>query len=176
MDDADARDRLLKAALTCQSALIAYAHALLADYAAAEDVVQNAFVVVARRHADFQEGTSMLAWCREIVRLEILSHLRKSRREPTLEDRLLHDAMDSAFVAYQGEGAGPRADYLRDCLAKLGGRARNLIRLRYEEDAKYEQMAESLEMGLEAVRKGLFRTKQQLRECVSFRMRQDPIL
>ena len=65
---------MLKAALTCQSALVAYAHALLADYAAAEDVVQNAFLVVARRYEDFEEGTSILAWCRGIVRLEILSH------------------------------------------------------------------------------------------------------
>ena len=160
--------------MTCQSALVAYAHALLADYAAAEDVVQNAFLVVARKHEDFEEGTSMLAWCRGIVRLEILSHLRKYRREPTLEDRLLHDAMDGAFETHQATEAWPRADYLRDCLARLTGRARDLIRLRYEENAKYEQIAEALNMGLEAVRKGLLRTKHQLRECVTIRMKQEP--
>ena len=176
MSDLDSRDRVLKAALTCQSALVAYAHALLADYAAAEDVVQNAFLVVARKHEEFAEGTSMLAWCRSIVRLEILSHLRKRRREPTLEDRLLQDAMDAAFVAHQSVEAGPRSDHLRDCLDRLTGRARDLIRLRYEENAKYEQIAEALKMGLEAVRKGLFRTKHQLRECVTIRMKQEPNL
>ena len=176
MSDLDSRDRVLKAALTCQPALVSYAHALLADYAAAEDVVQNAFLVVARKHENFAEGTSMLAWCRSIVRLEILSHLRKCRREPTLEDRLLQDAMDAAFVAHQSVEAGPRSDHLRDCLARLTGRARDLIRLRYEENAKYEQIAEALKMGLEAVRKGLFRTKHQLRECVTIRMEQEPNL
>ena len=157
-------------------ALVAYAHALLADYAAAEDVVQNAFLVVARRYEDFEEGTSILAWCRGIVRLEILSHLRERRREPAVEDRILQDAMDAAFVAHQSAEAGPRADHLRDCLAKLAGRARDLIRLRYEENAGYEQIAEALQMGLEAVRKGLLRTKQQLRECVTLRMKQEPNL
>ena len=49
-----------------------------------------------------------------------------------------------------------------------------MIRLRYEENAGYEQIAEALEMGLEAVRKGLLRTKQQLRECVTIRMKQEP--
>ena len=176
MSNHDSRDRVLKAALTCQSALVAYAHALLADYAEAEDVVQNAFLVVARKHEDFAEGTSMLAWCRGIVRLEILSHLRKCRREPTLEDRLLQDAMDGAFETHQATEAGPQADHLRDCLARLTGRSRDLIRLRYEENAKYEQIAEALKIGLEAVRKGLLRTKHQLRECVTIRMKQEPNL
>ena len=174
MSDLDSRDRVLKAALTCQPALVAYAHALLADYAAAEDVVQNAFLVVARKHEDFAEGTSILAWCRRIVRLEILSHLRKCRREPTLEDRILNDAMEAAFEAHQSHESVPRAEYLRDCLAGLTGRARDLIRLRYEENAKYEQIAVALQMGLEAVRKGLFRTKHQLRECITIRMKQEP--
>ena len=174
MSDLDSRDRVLKAALTCQSALVAYAHALLADYAAAEDVVQNAFLVVARKHEDFTEGTSMLAWCRGIVRLEILSHLRKRRREPAVEDRILNDAMEAAFEAHQSEEPELRADYLRGCLAKLNGRARDLIRLRYEENAGYEKIAGALKMGLEAVRKGLLRTKQQLRECVTIRMKQEP--
>ena len=173
MSNHDSRDRVLKAALTCQSALVAYAHALLADYAEAEDVVQNAFLVVARKHEDFAEGTSMLAWCRGIVRLEILSHLRKRRREPAVEDRILNDAMEAAFEAHQSAELGLRADHLHGCLAKLNCRARDLIRLRYEENAGYEQIAEALKMGLEAVRKGLLRTKQQLRECVTIRMKQE---
>ena len=173
MSDFDSRDRVLKAALTCQSALVAYAHALLADYASAEDVVQNAFLVVARKHEDFAEGSSMLAWCRGIVRLEIMSHLRKRRREPAVEDRILNDAMEAAFEAHQSNESGPRGDHLRGCLGKLNGRARDLIRLRYEENTNYEQIGVALKMGLEAVRKGLLRTKQQLRECVTVRMSQE---
>ena len=170
MSDFDSRDRVLKEALTCQSALVAYAHALLADYAAAEDVVQNAFLVVARKHEDFAEGSSMLAWCRGIVRLEIMSHRRKRRREPAMEDRILNDAMEAAFEVHQSNESGPRADHLRGCLEKLNGRARDLVRLRYEENTNYEQIGVALKMGLEAVRKGLLRTKQQLRQCVTIRM------
>lgn len=173
MSDFDSRDRMLKEALTCQSALVAYAHALLADYAAAEDVVQNAFLVVARKHEDFAEGSSMLAWCRGIVRLEIMSHLRKRRREPAMEDRILNDAIEAAFDAHQSNESGPRADHLRGCLGKLNGRACDLIRLRYEENMKYEQIGLALQMGLEAVRKGLLRTRQQLRECVTVCMSQE---
>ena len=173
MSEFDSRNRVLKAALGCQPALVAYAHALLADYAAAEDVVQNAFLVVAHRHGDFVEGASIIAWCRGIVRLEIMSHLRKRWREPAVEDRILNDAMEAAFETHHFNEPSPRADHLHGCLAKLNGRARDLIRLRYEENAGYEQIGAALKMELEAVRKGLLRTKQQLRECMTIRMKQE---
>ena len=112
----------------------------------------------------------MIAWCRGIVRLEIMSHLRKRWREPAVEDRILNDAMEAAFEAHQSDESVPRADHLRGCLEKLNGRARDLIRLRFEENTNYEQIGVALKMGLEAVRKGLLRTKQQLRECVTIRM------
>ena len=89
MSNLEKRDQVLKAARSCQSALVAYAYAMLTDYAAAEDVVQNALLVVARRHEDFEEGSSMLAWCRSIVRSEVLAHLSKRRRERPVEDRIL---------------------------------------------------------------------------------------
>ena len=65
MDDSDAtRDRILKEALACRVELVAYARAFLGNHTAAEDAVQEATLVVARKYDQFQEGTSMPAWCR----------------------------------------------------------------------------------------------------------------
>lgn len=93
----ESRDHVLEAEPTCQSALMAHADALLADYATAEDVAQDAFLVVARKHKNSAEGSLMLARCREIVRLEIMSHLGKRRCEPAVEDYILNDAMGAAL-------------------------------------------------------------------------------
>lgn len=73
MSDVEKRDRVLKSALTCQQTLTAYAYSMLSDFPAAQDVVQNAFVVVARKFGDFEEGTSILAWCRAIRATEFSS-------------------------------------------------------------------------------------------------------
>jgi len=96
MDDPDAkRDRILKAALECRVELVAYARSLLGNYAAAEDAVQEAMLVVVRKFAQFQEGTSMLAWCRSIVRLEEL-HLKEGnvsgnvKAQPAGRPMLIH--------------------------------------------------------------------------------------
>jgi len=63
-DSVAKRDRVLKEALQCRVELVAYARSLLGNYTVAEDVVQEVFLVVMKKFDQFQEGTSMLAWCR----------------------------------------------------------------------------------------------------------------
>ena len=102
MDGVDAkRDRVLKTALDCRVELISYARSLIGNYAAADDVVQDAMLVVMRKFDQYQEGTPMLAWCRSIVRLEVLRLRQENRREQTLAERLLDDAIDAAFDQFQ---------------------------------------------------------------------------
>jgi RNA polymerase sigma factor (sigma-70 family) len=83
----DKRDRVLKAALDCRTELISYARSLLGNYAAAADVLQEAMLVVVKKFDQFQEGTSMLAWCRSIVRLEVLRSNQRRQRERSLAER-----------------------------------------------------------------------------------------
>ena len=97
----DKRDRVLKAALECRTELVAYARLLLGNYTAADDVCQEAMIVVVKKYDQFQEGTSMLAWCRSIVRIEVLRAKQRHQRERTLADRLLDDAVDAAFDEFQ---------------------------------------------------------------------------
>ena len=166
MDKGNSQDRVLKAAFACQPALVSYAHALLQDYAAAEDVVQNALLVVIKKHNEFQEGTSMLGWCRAIVRLEVLRQLRQRQRERPIEDRILHDAVDTAFEEFQSDKECVKHEQLRKCLARLPKRGRETLQLRYAEDMGYEAIGNTLGMTIEAVRKALFRLKRQLRSCL----------
>ena len=44
----DKRDRVLKAALDCRTELVAYARSLLGNYAAADDVLQDAMPMPVR--------------------------------------------------------------------------------------------------------------------------------
>ena len=76
------------------NALVAYAYALLRDHASAEDAVQSAFVVITRKADTFSADKSAIAWCRGIVRLEVLQLLRKTGREIATEDALLYGFAD----------------------------------------------------------------------------------
>ena len=171
----DKRDRVLKAALECRTELIAYARSLLGNYAAADDVLQEAMLVVVKKYDQFQEGTSILAWCRSIVRIEVLRAKQRHQRERTLADRLLDDAIDAAFDEFQAARRHDEAESwreaLRRCLERVPERSQGVLRARFVDELSYQQIGERLGMTIEAVRKALFRLKKQVRSCVETRLR-----
>ena len=176
MNNSDARrDRVLQAALEHRTELLAYARSLLGDYAAAEDAVQEAMVVVIHKFEQFQEGTSILAWCRSIVRLEVLRSKQRRQRERTLAERLLEDAIDGAFeefqIARRRDDAATWREALKRCLEKVSPRGRGVLAARFVEGLGYPQIGERAGMTIEAVRKALFRLKKQVRACVETQTR-----
>ena len=176
MDNADdKRDCVLKAALDCRTELVAYARSLLGNYAAADDVWQEAMLVVVKKHDQFQEGTSMLAWCRSIVRIEVMRAKQRRQRERTLVDRLLEDAIDAAFDEFQSARRHDETESwreaLRRCLERVPERSQGVLRARFADELSYQQIGDRLGMTIEAVRKALFRLKKQVRSCVETSLR-----
>jgi RNA polymerase sigma-70 factor, ECF subfamily len=176
MDDSDdKRDRVMKAALDCRTELIAYARSLLGNYAAADDVLQEALLVVFRKFDQYQEGSSMLAWCRAIVRIEVLRAKQRHQRERTLAEHLLDDAIDAAFDEFQTAQRHDEAESwreaLRGCLERVPQRGQSVLRERFVDESSYQQIGERLGMTIEAVRKALFRLKKQVRSCVETSLR-----
>jgi RNA polymerase sigma-70 factor, ECF subfamily len=176
MDDSSAkRDRVLKEALRCRIELVTYARAMLGSCTVAEDVVQEAMLVVMKKCDQFQEGTSMLAWCRAIVRLEVLRMRQQWRRDRTVAERLLDDAIDAAFDEFQTDQRRDDAELWREalerCLQSVPPRGARVLKARFVDDLSYKHIAERVGMTLEAVRKALYRLKKQVRLCVQTRLR-----
>ena len=171
----EARDRLLKEALRYRLELVAYARSLLGNYAAAEDAVQEAMLVVMKKLDQFDEGTSILAWCRAIVRLEVLRAKQQRRRERTLAERLLDDAVDAAFDQFQTASRSETDESWREaierCLEKVPERGRRVLNARLVDELGYQQISERVGMTLEAVRKTLFRLRKQVRTCMEASLR-----
>ena len=167
------QERVLRDAFTYRVELVAYARALLGKYAAAEDAVQEAMLVVVKKFDQFQEGTSMLAWCRSIVRLEVLRMKQKRQRERTLAERLLDDAIDAAFDESQNRHDDSESWRLalEGCLDRVPERGRSVLKSRFVDELSYQQIGERVGMTLEAVRKALFRFKKQVRGCVETKLR-----
>jgi len=148
---------------------------LTGNYSAADDVVQDAMLVVTRKYDQFEEGTSMLAWCRSIVRIEVLRLRQLEQRDTSLVRRLLDDSIGAAFDEYQ---AAPQSDdseswreALARCLQRVSENALRVLDARFVDDLGYLQIGERVGLSLEAVRKSLFRVKKQVRSCVESSMR-----
>jgi len=174
-DSEDRRDRLLRAAFDFREDLLAYARSLLGNYSAAEDAVQEAMLVVVKKHDQFTEGTSLLAWCRSIVRIEVLRAKQRHHRERSFAERLLDDAIDAAFDEFHEsssrEQRNVRREALGQCVEQLSEQGQRVMKARFVDDLGYPQIGERLGMTIEAVRKALFRSRKQVKTCVESKLR-----
>ncbi|MGE9267582.1 MAG: sigma factor, partial [Verrucomicrobiales bacterium] len=65
-----------------QPAIRGYIMVMIADFSLAEDVLQEVFLVVTRKAADFKMGTSFPAWVKTIARFKCLEAIRARGRQP----------------------------------------------------------------------------------------------
>ena len=74
---------VIEEAFGLREQLLPYAYATLRDWAAADDVVQEAYLVAMRRWQDVEDLEGVFPWMRRIVRLKCLEALRaKGVRRP----------------------------------------------------------------------------------------------
>lgn len=127
-----------------EPALLRYAFGLTTRRAVAEEIVQDVFLQL---HQHWDEVLNPRAWLYRSVRNRSLNHLRDNRRE------VLPDPDHAPEPATE---TTPHADlsrleatgHLRLLLAELEAPDRELIRLKYEEDLKYREIAERMSLSV----------------------------
>jgi len=157
--------------LNYQPMVRAYVLSMVPDFALAEDVVQETFLVVSRKAPDFRIGTSFPAWVKTIARFKALEALRRQRgRLVALSDEAL-DALGAEPHEYAGGGeVDARLELLRACLDDLAPQARRSIEFRYRGDHLPRQIARLMGCTVQSVNVTLSRARAFLRKCVQRRM------
>jgi len=145
--------------------LLAYLYGVLPDAHVAEDLFQEVCVVAVQKAAEFQDGTSFIAWARTIARNKLREHLR--RRSGVTVDDAFFDGIESAFDAVRDSDV--RKDALRRCLGEIQDRARQMLVWRYEEGLTAASIADRTGASRASVNSLLQRVREILRECVERR-------
>ncbi len=163
------RDRLLKEAFGYREALLTQAFGMLRDWAAAEDAVQDAFLVVVNKYETFREGTSLLNWARQIVRNKCHETIRARQREFAVEDEALEhavsDALEEQLTERVAEALAARRQILEACMAKLGRPAVAMLAGFYVEMKSCESLGKAYRRSANAVRLALSRARRTLKDC-----------
>jgi RNA polymerase sigma-70 factor (ECF subfamily) len=158
----DAPARVQQLFIRHQGIIKAFILSLQPGFADADDVLQETFLVVTRRAADYREGSNFTAWACAIARFKLFEARRRAT-SPTLTEEALaalcDDAPDEAFLQ-------ERLPALRECLRRLAPRARELVWLRYHSELASETIARQLEWKEPAVRVALSKARAFLRDCV----------
>lgn len=162
-------DTPIKEFLRCQGEFMAYLMAILRDFDAAEEVFQNAAVVIVEGATAGEPIRNFRAWAKEIVRRQALYRLRQQRQEAKRFRPISPELFDAISAAFQ-EDDTPEVQReiraLRGCLEKLPPHQRTLLVLRYERQQSFEQISQATATTPGATQRALSRIRLALHACV----------
>lgn len=141
---------------------------MLGDRAAAEDALQDAFVLMWRKAAQFEPGRGRaMGWMIGVVRNCAIDRLRAEARGPRREIAW-SDAADGLRESRGGDAADDRlmSAALAACLERLQENQRRAIILAYHYGMTHEELAHRLGSPLGTVKSWLRRGLLQLRDCL----------
>jgi RNA polymerase sigma-70 factor (ECF subfamily) len=131
----------------------------------AEEILQEANVVILSKYRQFQLGTNFLAWARSIAHFETLKFRERGRRDRhQFSDEFVRFLADEAEVGSEQHDERRRA--LMTCLDKLRDRDRELIQHRYKPGQSGKGLAHDLGRPANSVYQSLGRIRRSLLECV----------
>lgn len=162
---------------TAQPVVSAYIVAIVRDFSARDDLLQNTAVAVLESFDHYDSARPFVGWALGIAQNHVRMYLRKLRRDRLVFDDELMGQLARTFEETPPDGVSHRlADYLPDCIKQLEARARKMCDLRYIDDLKPAAIAERLGMTANTVAKALQRIRDQLRVCIERKGRAEGVI
>ena len=151
-----------------QNRLFAYLVTLLGNVHDARDVLQETNLVLCQKTGEFEPGSNFGAWARKCAYFQALAFLRDKKRDRHVfdDDVLAHFAEEPAGTPGEEE----KELALRDCLAQLPGRQREMISTRYREGNSIRDLVRIFGKKESAVKMTLMRIRQGLLNCIETKM------
>jgi RNA polymerase sigma-70 factor (ECF subfamily) len=148
--------------------LYAYILTLLANQADADDVLQEASLVMWDKFDDQHPPNDFTAWGCRIAYFKVLDFYKKSQRSrvhfsQVMLERLAETMVEQANTLQLDE----RRDALTGCIEKLGPKDRDLLGLRFSRGATTLSTATQVGRSVDAVYKALAKIRQALFDCVT---------
>ncbi len=133
----------------------------------ADDVLQEANLVLWEKAAEFDASRPFLPWAMRFAQLQALAWLKRHRRQ---QQRLVFDDDLARLLADEAAREEAvfeeRREALAVCLQKLPSGQRDLIARRYEPDGSVNAMAEAGGTTPKAVSDRLRRIRHALLQCI----------
>lgn len=153
-----------------QRRMFAFILTLVPNRADAEEVLQEANLIIWKKRDQFEPGTNFIHWANRIAYLEAMAYSRRRRRHWLCFDSELSESM-AEFARDVSESLDERIDLLQSCLNRLPEKDRDLIQKRYLNDNPVKSVAESLGRSVDAIYKALTRVRITLHDCIERKLK-----
>ena len=157
--------RFLQLFVEYQQEIYAYILTLVPHRHDADDLFQEALVVMWRKFEQFEIGTNFRAWALQICRYLILDYRRRQARDKQV--LLSDEALEALMIAMPDEDqVAERLAVLRTCMEKLDERGKRLLKLRFERNTPLCDMAKHLSVSIRQVQRRLATINGNLLRCM----------
>ena len=149
--------------------LTTYLRAAGCDDALLDDIWQESMLVAWRKLDEFDRSKPFGPWLRGIAARTLMASRRVASRFVLTSDVEALEYLNQRLEQVNqlnGDTLDEKLDALRDCVSKLTATDRECINLRFHDDLMPAAMSERIGIAVEAVKKRLFRAKQQLQTCL----------
>jgi len=158
--------RFVQLYLAIQRRLYGYIIALMPDFAAVDDVLQETVMVMWREFDTFEPGTDFAAWAMVIARNQVFKHIKslKKNHKRCLSLETMHAVAEAAEIHVEGQN--DRLEALRNCIKKLSSKDAQLLALRYEIGATLKSVSERVGQSINTMYHRLYKIRIGLLECI----------
>lgn len=145
---------------------------MVRNEADAEDILQQAKLVMWRAFGQFTPGTNFSAWARKIILNQVLTYRKKQKR-----DRLWFNDDILLLVAEEVEESNEALERqqaaLKECVTKLSPDHQNILQQRYFGRQSIEDIASASQRTEGAVYRLLSRIRKKLHGCITITMKKE---
>ncbi|MBM6387726.1 MULTISPECIES: RNA polymerase sigma factor [Paenibacillus] len=142
---------------------------IIKERAAAEDIIQEAFIKIIKNKPSFENEVKLRAWLKVVTRNTAINYLRKNKNNRNQLDT------DSVFIDMETINQTAASvestvetqmmqESIEFYLEQLKPEYRVLIELRWKEGMSYREMAELLDTSEEIVKQRLFRARGSIKK------------
>ncbi len=146
--------------------IVAYLHALLLNWSDAEDVFQEACLVLWEKFDEFQPGTNFLGWALRVAQNKALNFRRTEARRARFWRPELQVALMAAVSDRDVAAAGDSLAALAVCMDRLSEGDRRLVQRCYGDRVPVQRIAAELGRSPQSVHNSLRRVRTLLLECI----------
>jgi RNA polymerase sigma-70 factor (ECF subfamily) len=164
-------DEFMRLYLAHERKIRGYILCLVSNWADADDIQQEAAVIMWRKYTSFTSEEHFLHWALRIAHYEVMNYLQKKRNRQACHSPAVFEALE-AKAARAVEDEDRRREALQRCIGQLRQRDRELLQLRYDVGATVQSVAASIERSVDAVYKALNRIHYQLLLCIQRKLAQ----
>lgn len=159
----------IKQFLRHESEFMGYLMAMTRDFGAAEEIFQNAAVIVMEKAGQEEPIRDFRAWAKEVVRRQALFYFREaSQRRSLSTNPELIEQISASFMEDDTDDVSRERELtaLRHCLKSVQPEHRQMIALRYENCGSFETIGNALGRSSTAVQRAISRVRKLLLRCI----------